>query len=1219
MPNTLLKDVVDISPAWSTEVELRRDYRNKAENSQKLRGYVPNSASRKALAGICEGLRPNSRQRAHLVTGPRGTGKSHFALVLANFLRRDLDAPDLKPLFDKLSADSHACDQIRHARASVKPYLIAIPDPAGDPEGFDHALLVALKEALDIEGLDFRPPSNFRAAVDTVRNWQTQHEEAFRKLEAELARHGTNVEMMIEKLERYSPDAYRVFQEAHTAVAYGTEFRPEFSCDPIKVYGETAKFLRDQGDWQGIFVICDEFGCYLSQIAKDPNAVESGRVLGFLEFCKRSEQDQVHIVAVAHQSFEAYAGGQKARQEFEKLHGRLLDSEYYIKAVSDNYEMEQMTDSIIVQQVDGDGWKSVCGHPDLQILVDQVMSRGLYSGKNREWVENTIVKGCFPMHPIAMFCLPWLADRVGQESRSLFCFFGARGDGGLSGFVENHDTTDSRNRLELYTADGLATYFDSGIRASEEYRRIATAMDEALRQCRSVELAERAVRTIGVLEIVGHGMLPATRDVIAHALWLSVSETTELERTLNELAERGAIRYRKASQEYSLQHVAAGVEVEEEINKEMQTSADSLDLADVLNQRPTSNRPTPTEYNDKHFTNREAWCRFARTAQLSNTSGFTRHLAPGKDASDACVLYVLPETDDEIEDARGYLQQEENQHRQLIVALPKSPVSFRQLAVRMKAIENLYAREPFCQSGSAEREELDHAKRDTNELLRAQEKTFLTPSGFVWHNMGNSTADVADLGAYLSGIMESVFPKTPPIRDKDINHFGGRDNSRTHRQHALDRVLGTTGTFQIKKDAGPAEDRILRSCLKDTELLELRNDKGAFQEFSVRGKPPENSVLAEVWKLLSDRIVGDRNEDKCVFAADVVNALLNPPYGMPPQAIEVVLGAFLATVSDECALMDGVRNLQKTGSQDTLRQCTLSGEAIYTLVRDPEDWVIYYYLATKGDKGYIRRVRSLFPEEEQGIDNVGLWESGKRALLTWFGELPRIAKAAQNFGNPQSCDLVSLLSDHERTSDPKKLLKEALPAAMSIGPADDGQLPYDEVVEKLKDAVEDLSNFAAGFETVLTRKLCIVFAAKGETQPDLSAAVTAWYNGLPADTKLHSFAGNERHLIDASRSEGPIVQRMLKTMPEAMGLGAYPDWEADRTNEFVAKLELAKHRIDGHKDTQPAPSKPQPTDTQENERVLQAAEAVRAALSDLGLTLEEKRAVFRMLSDELEQ
>ena len=47
--DSTISSVISISPAFATEVNLKRDFTNAEANKEKLRGYVPTSLSRRAL------------------------------------------------------------------------------------------------------------------------------------------------------------------------------------------------------------------------------------------------------------------------------------------------------------------------------------------------------------------------------------------------------------------------------------------------------------------------------------------------------------------------------------------------------------------------------------------------------------------------------------------------------------------------------------------------------------------------------------------------------------------------------------------------------------------------------------------------------------------------------------------------------------------------------------------------------------------------------------------------------------------------------------------------------------------------------------------------------------------------------------------------------------------------------------------------------------------
>jgi len=77
-----LASIIHISTAYNNEVDIRQDI-GTSTNTRKVRGYVPNIQTAKALEAIVTGLQPNSTDRLHTITGAYGTGKSHFGLLLA--------------------------------------------------------------------------------------------------------------------------------------------------------------------------------------------------------------------------------------------------------------------------------------------------------------------------------------------------------------------------------------------------------------------------------------------------------------------------------------------------------------------------------------------------------------------------------------------------------------------------------------------------------------------------------------------------------------------------------------------------------------------------------------------------------------------------------------------------------------------------------------------------------------------------------------------------------------------------------------------------------------------------------------------------------------------------------------------------------------------------------------------------------------------------------
>ena len=91
-------DVFNIKSRFLRSVQLERDF----QDSAALSGYVRTDFVQECCERIGDGLRPKSGRRAWRVTGDYGSGKSSFALLVANVLagRDNRQAPQIVRAFD---------------------------------------------------------------------------------------------------------------------------------------------------------------------------------------------------------------------------------------------------------------------------------------------------------------------------------------------------------------------------------------------------------------------------------------------------------------------------------------------------------------------------------------------------------------------------------------------------------------------------------------------------------------------------------------------------------------------------------------------------------------------------------------------------------------------------------------------------------------------------------------------------------------------------------------------------------------------------------------------------------------------------------------------------------------------------------------------------------------------------------------------------------------
>lgn len=1177
--HTKIRDLVSISSADLTEVNIKRDF----DDTYKISAYLPNEASRRTLWEMLPGLMPTSTKRVHLITGTYGAGKSHFGLTISALLRKH---PDANIVLDKIKDKDDEIFRLTQRNLSPsKKYMIVVPDVYLYSSGFNNVLLTSLQDTLHNENIDFRPQSHYKTAIDVINNWKEKGEESkkdnpYEKLGKALATQRMTPEILVGELGRCSDKALEVFSNAHKEVAYGTVFQPNASITPADLYAETIKYLRSTGEWEGIWVICDEFGRYLGTLAKDPSSWESTHIQEFAEYCKRSDENQCHLVIIAHQTLADYASGHRSQKEWEKISGRFIGNEYSLENVRARHETVEIISTIMTRQNETDQqkdtWRKIGKHQCVTALIDDLSNAGLYTDQEQNWIQATLIEGCFPLHPFTTYCLPWLAQRVGQRERTLFTFFNDPGKNGLKNFIEAEELF-IQEHLNLYTLDRLIYYFESAAEGKAQYKQIMRARKEAFVQIGESPLAHRIINSLAVFEIVGMENLEPTEPNLIAALHLSSPEETEVKKLLMELSEAKIIRHR-ANGFYELRERRGEFDLQETIREtkgELRSTFSILDALEEIELAKAKLSPIQARsYEKKHFVRRFAIRKLATYRSLSNPKEYLDRIGSWyepnrkKYEADVLVLYIIVEDTDELAQAQEYVMTEPCQHAQLVIALPKEPLQLTEILLEIAAAERVKKRllaDPSKEE--ADIEELDQIIADELVILGKHLESLIQADKLIWHCNGDSTTGL-EKGSeeeYISNLLHNAFAKTPSVRDDATANIPiGRDVEKTNRFEAMARLLEHKGKITIKKTGGTAVDRILRTCLQDTEVLEKKEDKGAYADYEIRSQLPKDSVLQEIWQVLKNAFF--RLEQR-IELEKIIRKLLCPPYGLSNQLTELLLAAFFRNCLDEFVIFEGYKKSKKNQDPNLLTRINLSAESIASIVANPDDYVGYYYEVRPVERKYVNRIIELVAKNGESVGEMGVWERGRDALLGWFTTLPPITTSAKSYQNENTGELVSVLKDPVIQQNAKELFRQQLPVALGItlaSPPIPAEAEADILLGRFEACYVELINYAEIQAQVLIKKLAERFDVKGNTREDLAIATRDWYNStLSESQRLHTFPSDAGHLKKAIEAEGPIEQRLLVNLPTSMNIDAYTNWTESSTFDlFLAKVELAKAEIE---------------------------------------------------------
>lgn len=158
-----MSKMISVSKSFQYSVNIEYDL----GNDDKLKNFIPTSATLKLLEEILLSIRPNSTERARILIGAYGRGKSHIVLTILSLLMKK-DISLFEKLLPKLEMMSELYRLIKNFYASSDKILPVIIN--GTATNLNQSFLLSLHRMLaKFNLLDVVPKTNFQAAVEVLQ------------------------------------------------------------------------------------------------------------------------------------------------------------------------------------------------------------------------------------------------------------------------------------------------------------------------------------------------------------------------------------------------------------------------------------------------------------------------------------------------------------------------------------------------------------------------------------------------------------------------------------------------------------------------------------------------------------------------------------------------------------------------------------------------------------------------------------------------------------------------------------------------------------------------------------------------------------------------------------------------------------------------------------------------------------------------------------------
>lgn len=413
--------LIGVNQDFQTSVNLEYDL----NKTGKVQSYIPTEQSVKVLGAFLRSYYFNaeSQNRATVLIGPYGRGKSHLLLVLSALTSLDLRAHSAKERKKANEIQMELCEKIERvdkevgalAKAIVESKIRTLPVIINsNSTDINQSFLVAINDALVQANLhQLLPTTYFDSAIAVMDKWEAGFPDAYAKLKKELKHKKTTADELRIGLRQFNQKSYRLFCKCYPEVAAGTEFNPLTNMDVVKLYMAVTAALKEQTSYCGITIIFDEFSKFLEANLEKSKMLNFKIIQDMAEAASRSKEAQLHFTCITHKDILDYSSS----DSFKTVEGRFKKVRF-VASSEQSYEL--IANAIIKKDPFAEFYAT---HADaFKHVADRSSMTNLFSDLSSEAYTDKLVYGCFPLSPLSSFALLHVSELVGQNERTLFTF-----------------------------------------------------------------------------------------------------------------------------------------------------------------------------------------------------------------------------------------------------------------------------------------------------------------------------------------------------------------------------------------------------------------------------------------------------------------------------------------------------------------------------------------------------------------------------------------------------------------------------------------------------------------------------------------------------------------------------------------------------------------------------------------------------------------------------
>lgn len=975
-------------------------------NDEKLKNFIPTQSALKLLEEILLSTYPNATDRARVLIGAYGKGKSHIVLtILAMLMKKDITLfVKLLPRLKKNEKLLQAVVNYYESGNKLLPVVIT-----GSNTSIPQAFLLALQRTLAINNmLDVMPETNYQAACQVIKRWEKEYPETYKAFQTKI---DVPVAQFINELEDFSITAYEKFEKVYPSLTAGSEFNPFLGFDVIDLYEAAVKGIKSRG-YTGIYVVYDEFSKFLEANISAASVSDTKMLQDFAEKCNRSGEQQLHLMLISHKEIANYID----RLPKQKVDGWRGVSERFTHIHLNNNFTQTYEIIAAVINKDADKWHAFCAKNKgyFDNVTELYEHHNIFSDMDKNEIAKTI-HACYPLHPVSTFVLPRLSERVAQNERTLFTFLSAKGISTLGTYLDEVD----QDKFHLIAPDYIYDYFEPLFKKevySGDLHAKYVLTTAILDNLDAASLESKIVKTISLIYILEQfeKLQPNKAEILN--IYKNEYGEDAVSHALDNLIEKELVIYQKQSNGFLRLKRSSGINVQEKISDYVTLNAGRVATKDILNQSNFDNYVYPSRYNDEKEITRFFSFVFIEASEVRDNTNWA--VKSERIDADGVIYGIIPQDNVPIDDLQEMLLQSSKNVNNCVFILPKKYQEIKSIAEQFYAVTKL---KDAAEGEPLLFDEYEVIYEDLRDVILDFINTYTHPENYKSIYIHNGKIEhvirKAALTGLLSDICYRIFPNTPVINNESIN----KNNITTVAKNSRDKVITALLRNDIEENLGLSgsgqEVSIMRSTLLNTDIL----GEGFMGTASLNLEPAKYPYVAAVLKLIKDAIFEARDTGFMPFK-EIYHRLTAPEYKIGLR--KGIIPIFVAVVFHEFK--------QQIVIQDRYRQVPLNADTMQQMIAAPENYQISYLDWDIDKATFVEKLADVFSDyvidAEKSVNAYGYVTF---AMKRWYLSLPKYTKESKKTIDGQRIDAkqTAMLKLLKQEMGSQELLFEKLPKA----------------------------------------------------------------------------------------------------------------------------------------------------------------------------------------------